>query len=140
MNELQIALREEPAVRKREKCPIGSRAFRWSLLTLVLGLCAHAQVAAQLATTTQLSVSGPSVAWPSPVTFTAKVAASGTPVMRGLVTFCQSTAAACQGPAVIGTAQLGAGGTASLKLVLGIGPHSVKAVFAGTTAAAPSTS
>ena len=114
-------------------------SFGIFLLAATLGLLAPAGLRAQVATTTQLSVSAASVSWPNPVTFTATVAAGGSPVSPGMVRFCPSTAAVCQGPAVLGIAQL-VGGTAKLKLVLGIGPHSLKAVFAGTKAAGASTS
>lgn len=114
--------------------------FHSFIFAALLGLCTHGQVHAQVATTTQLSVSAATVSWPTPVTFTATIVAGGKPVTPGLVTFCQSAAAQCQGPAILGTAQLGPAGTAKLKLALGVGPHSVKAVFAGTKAAGVSTS
>ena len=74
---------------------------------------------------TTLTVSSASVTWPNPVTLTATV----TPITPGLVSFCNASASQCQGPALLGQAQVTANGTASIKLVLGIGSHSVKAVL-----------
>ena len=74
------------------------------------------------------------------VTLTATVTLNGAPVTPGLVTFCDANAAICENSAVLGTAQLTAAGTATLKFVPGIGSHSYKAVFAGTIGIATSTS
>ena len=78
------------------------------------------------ATATALSVSSNSVASGLPVTLTAAVTTGGKPVTQGLVTFLENSAA-------LATANLTAGGTAAVKLVLGIGTHSIMAVFAGTS-------
>ena len=58
---------------------------------------------------------------------------NGVPVTVGTVTFCNAEATYCEDAAIIGTAQLTSAGTAVIKLVPGIGNHSYKAVFAGTT-------
>jgi hypothetical protein len=61
------------------------------------------------------------------VTFTATVAANGSPVGTGLVTF-------SEGSAALGTATVGAAGQASLfTSTLGIGTHDVTATFGGTS-------
>jgi Bacterial Ig-like domain (group 3)/MBG domain (YGX type)/FG-GAP-like repeat len=98
---------------------------------------------AQTATTTTLAVlpSTSPVAAKTVVTLTATVVAGVTPVHPGLVTFCDATAAAqCKGLAVVGAAQLTAGGTAALKFVPTGGSHNFMAVFAGTTTDATSSS
>jgi hypothetical protein len=77
------------------------------------------------------------VAAGSVVTLTATVKAGTTPVTFGLVSFCDATAAYCEDIHIIGTAQLTSAGTATLKLRLGIGSHSYKAVFAGTPNSSP---
>jgi len=74
------------------------------------------------------------------VTLTASVRAGAVPVSPGLVKFCDATAPHCTDIHVIGTAQLTASGTASLRFRPGIGSHSYNAIFVGTTATAPSTS
>jgi hypothetical protein len=66
--------------------------------------------------------------------------ASGKPVSPGLVTFCDATAKHCEGPSILGTAQVTAAGTATLKRILSYGTHSIKAVYAGTTTYASSSS
>jgi hypothetical protein len=64
------------------------------------------------------------------VTFTAAVS-NGAAAPAGIVTFCDATATFCEGSAIIGTAQLTSSGKAVIKLVLGIGSYSYKAVFPG---------
>jgi len=91
-------------------------------------------------TRTALSVSASTVTWPAPVTLTATVKAGATAVKPGLVRFCVATSVNCQAPSLLGQAQLTAGGTASIKLILGVGAHSIKAIFSGTNAYASSTS
>jgi hypothetical protein len=99
----------------------------------ILFLLASAQIWAQSSTTTTLSVSAASVTWHAPVTLTATVKADANPVTPGLVKFCNASMASCQGPGLLGQAQLQSNGTAVLKLALAIGTHSVKAEFVGTT-------
>jgi hypothetical protein len=67
------------------------------------------------------------------VTLTAAVNTGSTALTTGQVNFCDATAAHCEDIHLLGTAQLTSAGTAVLKFVPGIGSHSYKAVFAGTT-------
>jgi hypothetical protein len=80
------------------------------------------------------------VASGSVVTLTATVKAGSAAVTVGQVKFCDATATYCEDSAVLGTAQLTAAGTATLNLRLGVGSHSIKAQFVGTTTNAASTS
>lgn len=73
------------------------------------------------------------VAAGSVVTLTATVKAGSTAVTNGLVNFCDGDGNACTDVHLLGTAQLLSGGTASVKFRPGIGDHSYKAIFAGTT-------
>jgi hypothetical protein len=73
------------------------------------------------------------VASGSVVTLTATVLSGATAVTTGLVNFCDATAAYCTDIHILGMAQLTSAGTATLKFVPGIGSHSYKAVFVGTT-------
>jgi hypothetical protein len=70
--------------------------------------------------------------------------ASNQPVPRGEVLFCNASVAHCVGPAVLASAQLIASGpalgTATVKLRLGLGSHSVLARFTGTKAYSASAS
>ena len=93
-----------------------------------------------LATSTTLTLSSSSVTTGTAVVLTANVAASGAPIPAGLVTFCDATATYCEGPAVIGSAQISATGAAVLKHIFGQGDHSVNAFFAGTHTALASAS
>jgi hypothetical protein len=96
-------------------------------------------------TTTALTVSSNNVTAGTVTTLTATVTKTApgpvtTNVTRGQVVFCDATAAHCDGAAVFGTAQMMANGTAQLKLILGVGTYSIKAVFQGFnfTPASPS--
>src|SRR5271170_1146572 len=87
-------------------------------------------------TTTTLTVSSGSVTAGTVTTLTAMVTRTApgpvtTNVTLGQVVFCDATAAHCDGAAVFGTAQMMANGTARLKLILGVGTYSIKAVFHG---------
>lgn len=121
-----------------------NRPFQKAIMrtVLLIGILAMAQaaLAIPITTVTALSTSSSSVSAGTAVTLTATVTRSGNPVTAGLVTFCDSTATFCEGPAVLGTAQLTATGTASTKLIFGIGSHSVKAVFAAKSGAQGSVS
>lgn len=86
----------------------------------------------QNSTTTTLSVSASTIAVGTPVTLTAAVTATGA-VTPGIVRFCDATVVPCQDTAVLGTAQLSSAGIATLKLRLGVGTHSINAVFMGKT-------
>jgi len=89
-------------------------------------------VVATVGSTTTLTPSATSVTKGSVVTLTAAVASGGQPVTRGAVLFCNAVANNCEDGAVLGKAQLTAGGTAAIKLVLTVGFSLVKAVLAGT--------
>jgi len=95
--------------------------------------------------------SGGTVTAPAQLTLTATVLAGATPVTKGTVNFCNSTAAVCSDINLIGTAQITAAGTASFTFVPAITPpntatppvttpHSYKAVFLPTVADAGSSS
>jgi hypothetical protein len=88
---------------------------------------------APVATSTVLAIppSG-SVGVGNVVTLTATVTSGGTAVSPGLVVFCNALAAHCNDLAVPGQAQLTSAGVATLHLRLGIGSHSIKAVFQGS--------
>lgn len=77
-----------------------------------------------------------SVASGTPVTLTATATSSGPPGTRGTVVFCDaSVSSACTGLAVLGSAQLTSNGTAAIALRLGIGTHSLEAIFNGAGSA-----
>ena len=122
------------------------RTFVYFIAAACLALCGDLQQAwASTATTTALVVtSGESAATTvtsgSVVTLTATVTGGGTAVTPGQVNFCDATAKYCTDIHILGTAQLTGNGTATLKFRPGIGDHSYKAVFLGTTSAAASAS
>ncbi len=96
-------------------------------------------------TTTTLAVTsaGNAVTTVTPgsvVLLTATVTVSGTPVAPGQVNFCDATAKSCTDIHLLGTAQLTSTGAATLKFRPGVGNHSYKAVFLGTTSNAASAS
>jgi len=106
----------------------------------VMALCGGAvrAWAAPAATTTTLAVTSAgttvtTVASGSVVTLTASVIAGITPVTIGQVKFCDAAATYCTDIHLLGTRQLTSAGTATLKFVPGIGSHSYKAIFSGTT-------
>ena len=123
-----------------------SRAIRstiFAFLVLILfaaGNTCALQAHASTPTNTLLQLSANTVSSGIAVTLTASVTAKGAAVSPGQVTFCDAKASRCEDEAVLGTAQLTSKGSASIKLFLGIGRHSIKAIFAGTTAATGSTS
>jgi hypothetical protein len=97
------------------------------------------------ATTTTLTVTSAgspvtTVAAHTVVTLTATVAAGTTALTLGTVNFCDATAAHCTDIHILGTAQITPAGIATFKFVPGIGAHSYKAVFSGTTSGAASSS
>jgi hypothetical protein len=101
--------------------------------------------AAPAPTITTLSVTSggkavTTVATGSVVTLTATVMAGGTPVTPGQVNFCDATAKFCTDIHLLGTAQLTANGTATLKFRPGVGSHSYKAVLAEPAGLGPSAS
>ncbi|WP_263372791.1 beta strand repeat-containing protein [Granulicella aggregans] len=111
-----------------------------ALVLAVGGDAASLWATSPLTTSTTLTISSNSVTTGTAVVLTATVTASGAPVAAGLVTFCDATAIYCEGPAVLGSAQISTGGAAVLKHIFGPGDHSVNAIFAGTHAAFASAS
>jgi hypothetical protein len=100
---------------------------------------------AQTATTTTLAITSggsavTSVSSGAVVTLTAAVTGGGFPVRLGQVNFCDATAASCSDIHLLATAQVTGAGTATFKFVPGVGSHSYKAVFLGTSADATSES
>jgi hypothetical protein len=93
-----------------------------------------------ISTTTALALSSNSVSAGNPVTLTATVTGEPYAVTKGLVTFCDATAARCDGAAVFGTAQVTSASTASVVLTLGVGTYSISAVFKGFIGTGASTS
>jgi hypothetical protein len=89
---------------------------------------------------TLLTLSATTVPLGSPVTFTAAVVQGALPITVGQVNLCDAAASFCTEPHLLGTAQLTSAGTAIFKFMPGIGTHTYKAVFAGTTSAAAATS
>ena len=121
--------------------PTGWLRRKGALFLLAPSLFATVQALGQAATVTTLNLSAVTVAPGTAVTLTATVTEGGAPVTSGLVTFCDATAVHCTDVHIIGTAQITlATGTAQLVIRPGIGTHSYKAVYAGTTARATSTS
>jgi FG-GAP-like repeat/Bacterial Ig-like domain (group 3)/FG-GAP repeat len=76
----------------------------------------------------------------SVVTLTVTVMAGSTSVTVGQVNFCDATAKFCTDIHLLGTAQLTANGTATLKFRPGVGSHSYKAVLAEPSGLGPSAS
>jgi hypothetical protein len=74
------------------------------------------------------------------VTLSAKVTSAGNQLSQGQIIFCDADAAHCENEAVLGQAQLTQNGVATIRLKPGIGQHSFKAVFQGTSLYASSTS
>jgi len=113
------------------------------LFVLTFG-CSVRAVAATSTTTTLAVTAGGSattaVVSKTVVTLTATVKAGATAVTTGQVNFCDATAKYCTDIHLLGTEQLTSAGTAMLKFVPGIGSHSYKAIFVGTTSDASSSS
>lgn len=112
------------------------------IMVVCLGL---ASAQGKVTTTTTLAVTSggtavTSISSGSAVTLTASVNASGAPITRGQVNFCDASAQFCTDIHLLGMAQLTSAGTATLKLRPGIGGHTYKAVFLGTNTYAGSTS
>jgi hypothetical protein len=118
------------------------------LLKVVLMVCTAAissSAFARTTTTTSLAVTSSgvvvtSVKAGSLVTLTATVEAGTTAVKQGQVNFCDAKAAYCTDIHILATAQLTSSGTATYNFRPGIGSHSYKAVFVGTSSYASSTS
>lgn len=112
------------------------------LVLMALGAPSHAF--AGTTTTTLTVTSGGNAVTTVPaktvVTLTATAKAGTTPVKVGQVNFCDAAATHCTDIHILGTQQLTSAGTAILKFVPGIGSHSYKAVFLGTTSETKSSS
>jgi len=106
------------------------------VLLAFLPSSARAVDAMAVPSTTELHLSASDVDLGTPVTLTAEVLFAG-PLRRGSILFCDASAVRCQGLAVLGSAQLTSRGRASIKLTLGAGSYSIKAVFQGTPRTAP---
>ncbi len=109
---------------------------RLAFLLLLAPCAAHAATA----TTTALTASATTVAHGTVLTLTATVAAGATHVFPGSVKFCDIANPACRDLGVLNRAQLRNTGVAAYKFIPGIGSHTYKAIFAGTTTYATSTS
>jgi hypothetical protein len=127
--------------------PTCFRQSAWVLSVACFVLCgapSRVWAFAQPATTTLAVTSGGStvttVAAGSVVTLTATVTVGGTPTTPGQVNFCDATATYCTDIHLLGTAQLAANGTATLKFRPGVGSHSYKAVLVAPAALGPSAS
>jgi len=81
-----------------------------------------------------------SVASGSAVALTATVVSGAAAVTPGTVNFCDAMATYCTDIHLLGTAQLTSAGKATINLRQGIGSHSYKAIFVGTSSYATSTS
>ena len=122
--------------------------FKWAMtgvmLTALLGATGVSRAAGTTSASlsvTSVGIATTSVAVGTAVTLTATLVSNGTAVHPGTVRFCDLTASpTCSEVSLLGTAQLTAAGTASLTLRLGVGAHSLKAVFLGTGAFAGSQS
>ena len=113
------------------------KLFVW-VITIVSALCpalAHAT-----GSVTALSVSSSSVATGTAITLTATVTSGGSAIRPGTVSFCDGSFALCRDMGLLGQAQLTSSGTASFKFIPGIGSHTYKAIFIGTTTYSSSTS
>ncbi len=146
-----------PAIRCRQRAVCSSCASKrtWgrarlaaSCLALATMICGSLRVAvaqtSPAAITTLTMTSGGSavttVASGSVVTLTAEVQAGTRAITLGQVDFCDAAATYCTDIHLLGTAQLTKAGTATFKFRPGVGSHSYKAVFTGTTSYAASTS
>jgi trimeric autotransporter adhesin len=119
--------------------------FFSAVFTMVFGGIALRASTPAAPTTTTLALttgsqSAESIASGTVLTLTATVTADGSPLTTGQVSFCDAASSYCTDIHLLGTAQLTSTGTAVLKFVPGIGTHSYKAIFSGTTNNASSTS
>jgi Bacterial Ig-like domain (group 3)/FG-GAP-like repeat len=120
----------------------GSRALLTGLL-VITAMCfpiLPAYAGKGEATTTALTLSASSVLTGQPVLLTATVTGSGAPITKGKVTFCDATAALCDGAAVLATAQVTSASTASAGFYVGAGTYSIVAEFSGYRGVGGSTS
>jgi hypothetical protein len=115
----------------------------YTLLLVGFGGGIYASASTPTAVTLALTSGGTTVttvASGSVLTLTATVKVGSTGVTVGQVKFCDAAATYCTDIHLLGTAQLTSNGTATLKFVPGIGNHSYKAIFVGTTSYAASVS
>src|SRR5277367_4689872 len=105
----------------------GATKSIYVFLAMLAALCIVATPSFSISgTTTTLAITpDSSVAAGTAVTLTATVTRAGTPITAGSVTFCNA-AASCPGPGVLGVAQVTSNGTATLKLILGVGTYNVQ--------------
>lgn len=115
--------------------------YRFCLFSVFLVLAAFSAsscLAQAAATTTALSIApGASVGSGTTITLAAYVASNGVPFHAGTVLFCKADSPHCEDSALLGSAQVASGGWAKLRLRLGVGTYSVKAVFLGTPGSVP---
>jgi len=112
-------------------------------LLLLAGFATSVSAYASSPTTTILQASGAGGSLPSGsvITLTASVVSGATAVTPGTVNFCDvSLNTNCTAMTAIGSAQLTTAGIASIKTQLGVGAHSIVAIFAGTSLYTTSTS
>jgi len=118
--------------------------LNFAVLPILLSMfCISNVQAGPAATTTTLAITpGATVTAGTSVTLTATVVTTvgGAMVTPGIVLFCDANATFCEDSAILGGAQLGAAGTASVKVTLGAGTYNVFARFAGTLGAGASDS
>lgn len=150
---LFLALDRAKAIRASTIPAICQNLIKWrrnsTLLSFAFLLLSWATPAAGLQatnTTLVVTVAGTAAtmaASGSAVTLTATVTTTGptpTSVTPGQVQFCDASAKSCSDIHLLGTAQLTKDGTARFTFIPGIGSHSYKAVFVGTTSHAGSMS
>lgn len=117
----------------------------WIPAVIVCGAWTGAAAQTKTATATSLAVTsgGSSVTTVTNgtiVTLTATVKAGSQAVSPGQVIFCDSNASPCTDIHIVGSAQLGSGGTALWRFRPGPGTHTYQALFTGTNARASSSS
>jgi trimeric autotransporter adhesin len=151
---IDICLVQERACMRFQRTLIGGGALLsllrplWYVIALVffgqgVGLLPAWAAPAPTITTLSVTSGGNAVTTVAPgsvVTLTATVMADSTPVTPGQVNFCDATAKFCTDIHLLGTAQLTANGTATLKFRPGVGSHSYKAVLAEPAGLRPSAS
>jgi N-acetylneuraminic acid mutarotase len=112
---------------------------------ILVAISPAAYAAQTVATVTTLTVTSgthsvTNVAAGAVVTLKAKVTAGGTALTSGTVNFCDALAKYCSDIHLLGNAQLNKSGDTQVSFRPGLGEHSYKAVFAGTTSYTSSSS
>jgi Big-like domain-containing protein len=127
-----------PRLASRSFKPMTIGSCLTALLILIGNTCGLVSLAyaggSDTTTTTSLVLSSNSLVAGNSLLLTATVIADPPPVTRGVVTFCDATAARCDGAAVLGIAHLTSAGTATLTLTLGVGTYSIDAIYQGYAA------